>query len=567
MNRMRIITTFFAVLLFLLVPISAAESNDNNWTSDLTQQWNIDFESVYVSTKPVIVDQSIYLRTSSSTIDNGIPTIYSLDFSGNEQWKVTNPNSTKQDMSPILSVSAGIGECGNWPDMLLIGWSDGLFQALNPTNGNVIWQHNTEFLSWGITGEATLDDDSVIIPTRTGIDKLCLDGSLEFSQQLGLGWRNSATALDGEYWIGDESGTLWHVSANQSVNSYSIGEGKIRHQPLIIDNDNLLIHLQLPTESELHLLDTTSGELTTVAKLGPSPAMPEIMGQYVITADASYVTLIDCLENCQMVNQIPFMSNGEVSILFDDYIVLPHNSQEGGYGVFTISDEGELYLLDTLNFADDWYGTAGLAGQEVNGQKQILVVNDNANLKLLSTDYVLPLESSNADSDWTTMIAMLLALIIISTTGIQLLRERFQSAFKFFILFFTILVYFSLGDIISAWADLVSDQEDSDPNDVWSENWPDEWLGTQVVIFEFKEGLIESGGYVGHENVLQLTKHVTSEQGIDIEISETSFGKYVVSIDGKSGEGWEYYVNGQAGVVSAEYQSIDSNAVVVWKQL
>ena len=40
---MRIIATFFAVLLFLLAPISAAESNDSNWTSDLTQQWNIDF--------------------------------------------------------------------------------------------------------------------------------------------------------------------------------------------------------------------------------------------------------------------------------------------------------------------------------------------------------------------------------------------------------------------------------------------------------------------------------------------------------------------------------------------
>ena len=564
---MRIIATFFAVLLFLLAPISAAESNDNNWTSDLTQQWNLDFEAVYVSTKPIIVDQSIYVRTSSSTIDNGIPTIYSLDFSGNEQWKITNPNSTKQDMAPIVSVSAGNGECGNWPDMLLIGWSDGLFQALNPINGDVIWQHSTEFLSWGITGAATLDVDSVIIPTRTGIDKLCLDGELEFSQQLGLGWRNSPTALDGEYWIGDESGTLWHVSANQSVNSYSIGEGKIRHQPLIIDDDNLLIHLQLPTESELHLLDTTTGESTTVAKLGPSPAMPETMNQYVITADSSHVSLIDCLENCQVINQVPFRSNGEVSIIFDDYIVLPHNSQEGGYGVFTISDEGELYLLHTLNFADDWYGTAGLAGQEVNGQKQLLVVNDNANLKFLSTDYVLPPESSSADSDWTTIIAMLLALIIISTTGIQLLRERFQSAFKFFILFITILVYFSLGDIVSAWADFVNDADDTAPEDVWSENWPDDWLGTQVVVFEFKDELIESGGHVSHDDVLQLTKHVTSELGIELEISDTSFGKYVVSIDGKSGEGWEYYVNGQAGVVSAEYQSLDSNAVVVWKQL
>ena len=564
---MRIITTFFAIFLFLLAPISAAESNDNTWPSDFTQQWNIDFEAVYVSTRPVIIDESIYVRTSSSTIDNAVPTIYSLDFSGNQQWEVINPNSTKQDMSPILSVSAGNGECGNWPDMLLIGWSDGLFQALNPTNGNVIWQHSTEFLNWGITGKATLDEDSIIIPTRTGIDKLCLDGELDFSQKLGLGWRNSPIALNGEYWIGDESGTLWQVSANQSVNSYSIGEGKIRHQPLIIDDDNLLIHLQLPSESELKLLDTTTGELTTVAKLGPSPAIPETMNQYVITADASYVTLIDCLENCQVINQVPFTSNGEISIIFDEYIVLPHNSQEGGYGVFAISDEGELYQLDTLNFEDDWYGTAGLSGHEINGQKQILVVNDNANLKFLSTDYVLTLDSSNADSDWTTIIAMLLALILISTTSIQLLRERFQSAFKFFILFITILVYFSLGDIISAWADLVEDPDNSDPDDVWSENWPDEWLGTQVVIFEFKDGLTEAGGYFGQEDVLQLTKHATSEQGIDLEISDTSFGKYVVSIDGKSGDGWEYYVNGQAGTISAEYQSIDSNAVVVWKQL
>ena len=562
MNRMRIITTFFAILLFLLAPISAAESNDDTWPSDFTQQWNIDFEAVYVSTRPVIIDESIYVRTSSSTIDNAVPTIYSLDFSGNQQWEVINPNSTKQDMSPILSVSAGNGECGNWPDMLLIGWSDGLFQALNPTNGNVIWQHNTEFLNWGITGKATLDEDSIIIPTRTGIDKLCLDGELDFSQKLGLGWRNSPIALNGEYWIGDESGTLWQVSANQSVNSYSIGEGKIRHQPLIIDDDNLLIHLQLPSESELKLLDTTTGKLTTVAKLGPSPAMPETMNQYVITADASYLTLIDCLENCQVINQVPFTSNGEISIIFDEYIVLPHNSQEGGYGVFAISDEGELYQLDTLNFADDWYGTAGLSGHERNGQKQILVVNDNANLKFLSTDYVLTLDSSNADSDWTTIIAMLIALTLISTTSIQLLRERFQSAFKFFILFITILVYFSLGDIVSAWADLVEDPDNSDPDDVWSENWPDEWLGTQVVIFEFKDGLTEVGGYLGQEDVLQLTKHATSEQGIDLEISDTSFGKYVVSIDGKSGDGWEYYVNGQAGTISAEYQSIDSNAVV-----
>ena len=82
----------------------------------------------------------------------GIPSVYSLDFDGNEKWQMQNANSTKQDMSPLEFVKAGNGDCGNWSDMVLVGWSDGLFQALDAEDGTIVWQYQTEVLGWGITG-------------------------------------------------------------------------------------------------------------------------------------------------------------------------------------------------------------------------------------------------------------------------------------------------------------------------------------------------------------------------------------------------------------------------------
>ena len=54
---------------------------------------------------------------------------------------------------------------------------------------------------------------------------------------------------------------------------------------------------------------------------------------------------------------------------------------------------------------------------------------------------------------------------------------------------------------------------------------------------------------------------------MDVEIIDSSLGKYVVSIDNIAGEGWEYTVNGQPGTVSAEYSQLESDSIVVWKQL
>ena len=56
-------------------------------------------------------------------------------------------------MAPLLFVAGGSGTCGAWNDLLLVGWTDGKLTALSPTNGSLVWQHQTEVELLGITGK------------------------------------------------------------------------------------------------------------------------------------------------------------------------------------------------------------------------------------------------------------------------------------------------------------------------------------------------------------------------------------------------------------------------------
>ena len=116
------------------------------------------------------------------------------------------------------------------------------------------------------------------------------------------------------------------------------------------------------------------------------------------------------------------------------------------------------------------------------------------------------------------------------------------------------MLYFTLGDVIQAWAEIVN--EDSQTEDVWDNEWPDEWLGTQVVVFEFTDRTIIAGGLLGHDSVLELTQAGAEQQGLELEI-----------VDSSAGEGWEYTVNGRPGVMSAEYSTVESDSVISWMQL
>ena len=168
------------VIATFCLPIVSGEASQSQDEGEFTQRWNLDFGEVYVSTKPISSDSGIFVRTSSSSLSQGTPSVYSLNFAGDEVWRVENPNSTFQDMTPLEYVDSGVGDCGSWPDMVLVGWSNGLFQALNANTGTIVWQYQTEVNSWGITGSMLIEGETVTIPTRQGIDKLCLDGAIQF---------------------------------------------------------------------------------------------------------------------------------------------------------------------------------------------------------------------------------------------------------------------------------------------------------------------------------------------------------------------------------------------------
>ena len=87
------------------------------------------------------------------------------------------------------------------------------------------------------------------------------------------------------------------------------------------------------------------------------------------------------------------------------------------------------------------------------------------------------------------------------------------------------------------------------------------------MIFEFKDSTIETGGFTNYDDVLELTIASCLENNLDLEILSTSLGKYIVAINGSYGEGWEYFVNDSPGQISAEYQSINSDSIIVWKEL
>ena len=563
MNEMRKNLILVALVAIILLPFNQAEINSDIEDEVLSFQWNMDFGEVYVSTKPLATIENIYVRTSSSTLAQGIASVYSISYDGVENWRVENSNSTMSDLSPLAYVESGNGGCGEWPDMLLVGWSDGLFQALNANSGEVVWQHYTETRGWGITGDMLVEEETVTLPTRNSVDQLCLNGDLLFSQDIGYGWRNGITHAAGYYWIGDEVGNLWSINSD-GAEYYSIGDGKLRHSPLHLPNGDLLLHLQTSSGSTIFQFDTVSNTATAITESGFSPGKPIVVDGYIITTDSQQVTSLNCANQCYVVDFESFHSNGEISEVFGK-IVLPRNTVEGGYGQFSLLPNGELEALGLATYSDDWYGTAGAESQIIDGQKFLLLANDNANLKLYSTAAPKPVDDDSDDNQWATILVLLCALFLISATSINMLRERFQSAFKFFILFLTVLLYFTLGDIIQSWSELINDENTK--SEIWDDEWPEEWLGTQIVIFEFTDQTVVSGGLLDYDTVLTLTEAAAEQQGFELEIVDSSLGYYVVSIDGSAGEGWEYSVDGQPGVMSAEYSTVQYDSVISWIQL
>ena len=358
------VATILVLTLFML-PLVQANSESS---------WSHQFEAGYISTQPLVVDDSVYVRISGFWTGEERPLVAAFELqTGNEIGRIPHKHrfSTIWRLSCLLKPAV---ERGVWNDLLLVGWTDGKLTALSPTNGTLVWQNQTEVDIIGLTGKMVLDGDQVIVPTRTGLSSFCLsDGTQLLDIDTGnIGWRNGVAMIEHGYAYGDENGYLHEVDRNGNVTSTFLGDGKIRHAPLDTRH-GLFVHMQTAQGSTIYLNGTA------LANMGGSPAMPLAHNDriYAATSD-EWISLVCDEQSCAVDSVVPFRSNGELSIRIVESgieIWAPSNTPDGGWGVF---NQTSLVRMETTTV--DTYGTAapGFA------QGVIALGNDAGILQLVS---------------------------------------------------------------------------------------------------------------------------------------------------------------------------------------
>lgn len=535
------VATILVLTLFML-PLVQANSESS---------WSHEFEAGYISTQPLVVDDSVYVRTSGFWTGEERPLVAAFELqTGNEIWRYTSQTSLQHDMAPLLFVEGGSGACGAWNDLLLVGWTDGKLTALSPTDGSLVWQNQTEVDIIGITGTMVLDGDQVIVPTRTGLSSFCLaDGSQLFDIDTGnIGWRNGVAMTEHGYAYGDEDGYLHEVDRNGNVTSTFLGDGKIRHAPLDTRH-GLFVHMQTLQGSTIYL----NGSI--LANMGGSPAMPLAHNDriYAATSD-EWISLLCDGQSCTVDSVVPFHSNGELSIRIVESeieIWAPSNTPDGGWGVF---NQTSLIRMETTTF--DTYGTAapGFA------QGVIALGNDAGILSIgFQSRNEHSLEATETDVVGLLHLIAVLGLFLL-TCSVFALRDwqQFAKICSAFLLVFAIAV---VPDLSVKLAEQTSPDRDVE----WDSSWPNEWKGTQVILFEINGTDHVVGGLEPQDSVYELTLLGCEFLGISTEIEEQYLGAYVVSFNETIGDGWEFTIDGNRVPLGVADAQLNEDSIVEWR--
>ena len=527
--------------------------------STVTEIWERDLENGYISTAPLVTDNLIIVRTSGTWTGTGSPHVFAFDYSGEPVWEIENAHGLHHDLSPLLLVDNGQGCGGNWTEMVIVAWADGTIQALDIVTGLEQWSAQTEVKAWGITGSMALDEDLLVVPTRQGLSTYCLaDGTLQQRVELDqLGWRNGVTVTEEAYLLGNEEGVLNTVFRNGTVISETIGDGKIRHPPLLT-NAGIMVHLQKSSGSEVFI----DGESFLTA--GSSPAMPIIYNDQVYLATSKEFIFLDCTMECNNLGTIPFHSNGEISIqtLADGKwkVWAPQNNPEGGWGIFTTPDDWMMLRTphDDYTTAAPGFGDEGVYA--LGNDRGILMFN---NTQQNNPVIVQINEEVDVDLDYTFIITTLVLLISILVSAPAFILHLHEKMLKTLLPGVVIFLAFNITMISTAWSGYLSEQ--IEPEGDWDESWPEEWRDTQIVVFELPDGEVVFGGLSGHSTVENLTDDAALRVGIIIEKETFDIGEWVKSIDGHEGAGWEFRIDGERGLVGISEAKISSNSVIRWQ--
>lgn len=531
------------LLLVLLLPFTKAESN---------YSWEHEFENGYITTQPLIIENSVYVRTSGFWIGDERPQVSAFDLvSGDEQWTFRSETTLQHDMSPLLFVESGSGTCGTWQDLLIIAWADGKVTALNPSNGAFVWEAQTEVNVLGITGKLGLDEDRVVVPTRQGLSALCLETGerllrVEFQD---VGWRNGVLISESGYHVGTETGVLYSVNRDGTMSNISLGEGKIRHAPIETQH-GLLVHLQTSTGSTLYLNNSILGNY------GFSPALPlQYEDRIFLATSEEWVSLRCDATTCFEDSKSPFHSNGEMSIHNLDNgsieIWIPSNTPDGGWGVFNQTSQLRMHTtkFDTYTTAAPGFSSGAMALGNDMGILQVTLFESDKSAEKASSfsfaeilHYVLLLSS------------YLLCCIFFATKN----KPRFWKALTLFLLLLTVA---AVPEVSTKWSTLI----EQDSRATWNEAWPEEWKDTQIVIIEIdgKENII--GGLNGNSNVYELTQAASESLGISTEYEDQYLGLYLRSFNGTEGDGWEFTLDGTRSNTGIVDTTINSDSILHWR--
>lgn len=579
MNRLQKLLILCAVFLILNTGSVSAISNpsEEDQIYGFEAQWAKQFNGGYVTTAPLIDNATLFVRTSGMWVGQERPQVFAYELNGKELWNNTNQNATQHDMSPLKIIEAGQGPCGNWSKQLIIAWSDGLIESVEPLTGIRKWQYQSEVNVWGITGSSGQDEDKLVATTRTGIVSLCLaDGSLIQNVTTNLGWRNGITITETGYLAGDENGTLWHLTREGNLTSYPLAIGKIRHPPLIT-NAGIVIHAQGDGQSTIALLDENYSIINNYTS-GSSPAMPIMIDQYLVTGDSSELRSFDCSNNCSALSSLTFTTNGEMAMGLDGQFMVPLNTAQGGWKGFTLVENGLLEHVRGFQPGFSTYTTATPAVYSEGDSDWLVLANDASRMVvywrgLNETQVIEDLdENTPVDNEDKNNNQMLLVIIFSSFCAILFMSGKPEQGKKFSILFILVVAIIAIPTLSTQWSNKVDDISadigiEGSIDGVegeWNQSWPEQWQGTQIIIIEIDGQKQIMGGYSGYQNVLQLTTQAALDLNVTISSQQSELGTYITSFNGHQGQGWEFFVDGSRGILSAENVQIEEEVVIHW---
>jgi len=579
MNRLQKLLILCAIFLILNTStVSAISSpNESDQIYGFDAQWAQQFNGGYITTAPIIDNATLFVRTSGMWVGQERPQVFAYELTGKELWNNTNQNATQHDMAPLKIIEAGQGQCGIWSKQLIVAWSDGLIESLEPLTGLRNWQFQSEVNVWGITGSLAQDEDKLVASTRGGIVSLCLaDGTLIQNATTDLGWRNGITVTESGYLVGDENGTLWHLSREGNLSSYPLSIGKIRHPPLLTDA-GIVIHAQGQGQSTIALLDENYSIINSHIS-GSSPAMPIMINDYLVTGDSSELRSFDCSQNCSALSSLTFTTNGEMAMGLDGQFMVPLNTAQGGWKGFTLVEEGLLEHVRGFQPGFSTYTTAAPAVYSDGDSDWLVLANDASRMVVYwrginetSIDEGVK-EYPTASNEKQNNNQIILLVIFSSFCAILFLADKPQLGKKLSLLLILIIAVIAIPTLSTQWSSKVDDISadigieglTDGVEGEWSQSWPEQWQGTQILIIEIDGQNQMMGGYTGYENVLQLTTQAASDLNISISSQQSGIGTYITSFDGHQGQGWEFFVNGSRGTLSVENVVIEENTIVHW---